>query len=61
VVAGKAIAAGDLRALTIPQFDRAKQMMTAIVAESLPRTSAKIRSPMANRRWRRLRETSACW
>lgn len=42
VVAGRTVVAGDLRALSIPQFDHAKQTMTAIVAESLPHTSAKI-------------------
>ncbi|HEX5070150.1 MAG TPA: M20/M25/M40 family metallo-hydrolase [Vicinamibacterales bacterium] len=42
VVAGKTIVAGDVRALSVPQFDRAKQAMTAIVKDSLPRTSATI-------------------
>ena len=34
--------AGDLRALTLEQFDKAKKTMRGIVAESLPRTSAEI-------------------
>jgi len=42
VVAGRAVVAGDLRALSVPQFDHAKETMTAIVKASLPRTSATI-------------------
>ena len=42
VVAGKVTVQGDLRALTVAQFDKAKATMRAIVAESLPRTSASI-------------------
>jgi glutamate carboxypeptidase len=42
VVPGHATVAGDLRALTVPQFDKAKATMRAIVAESLPRTKAEI-------------------
>jgi glutamate carboxypeptidase len=36
------VVAGDLRALTVPQFDKAKAAMRAIVAGSLPRTNATI-------------------
>jgi len=42
VVAARVIVQGDLRALTVAQFDKAKATMRAIVAESLPRTSARI-------------------
>jgi glutamate carboxypeptidase len=42
VVAGRTVVAGDLRALSVQQFDHAKQVMAAIVKESLPRTSATI-------------------
>jgi glutamate carboxypeptidase len=42
VVAGSAVVAGDLRALTVAQFDKAKATMRAIVSESLPRTNATI-------------------
>jgi len=42
VVAGRTIVAGDLRALTVPQFEHAKEVMTAIVKDSLPRASATI-------------------
>jgi glutamate carboxypeptidase len=42
VVAANALVTGDLRALTLEQFERAKATMRAIVAESLPRTSARI-------------------
>ena len=42
VVAAKATVAGDLRALTVAQFEKAKTTMQAIVAESLPRTKAEI-------------------
>jgi glutamate carboxypeptidase len=42
VVAAKATVAGDLRALTVAQFDKAKATMRNIVAESLPRTKAEI-------------------
>ena len=34
--------AGDLRALTVDQFDQAKATMRAVVASSLPRTKADI-------------------
>ena len=43
VVAGNAVASGDLRALSREQFDNAKRTMTEIVAASLPHTSATIR------------------
>jgi glutamate carboxypeptidase len=42
VVAANATIAGDLRALTVEQRDKAQATMRAIVAESLPRTSAVI-------------------
>ncbi len=42
VVAGHAVVAGDLRALTVAQFEKAKATMRAIVAESLPKTNATI-------------------
>ena len=42
VVAENAVAAGDLRALSREQFDKAKKTMTEIVAASLPQTSATI-------------------
>lgn len=42
VIAGKALVTGDLRTLTTEQFDRATARMKAIVAESLPHTSASI-------------------
>jgi len=43
VVAEHAVASGDLRALSREQFENAKKTMTAIVAASLPQTSATIR------------------
>jgi glutamate carboxypeptidase len=42
VVAGTAVAAGDLRALSREQFDKTRRAMTDIVAASLPHTSATI-------------------
>jgi glutamate carboxypeptidase len=42
VIAGRAVVAGDLRALTVAQFDKAKAAMRTIVGESLPKTSAAI-------------------
>ena len=42
IVAAKTVVAGDLRALTIDQFEKAKRTMREIVAQSLPRTSAEI-------------------
>ena len=42
VVPGSVTIAGDLRALTVAQFDKAKATMRAIVAESLPKTKATI-------------------
>jgi glutamate carboxypeptidase len=42
VIAGKVTVAGDLRALTLAQFEKAKSTMRAIVAESLPKTKAEI-------------------
>jgi len=42
VVAENAVAAGDLRALSREQFDKAKKTMTEIVAAALPQTSATI-------------------
>jgi glutamate carboxypeptidase len=42
VVAEHAVASGDLRALSVEQFDKARQTMTEIVAASLPHTSATI-------------------
>jgi glutamate carboxypeptidase len=42
VVAGRAIVTGDLRALTMEQFESARTAMRAVVAASLPRTHAEI-------------------
>jgi glutamate carboxypeptidase len=42
VVAEHAVVAGDLRALSREQFDKARKTMTEIVAASLPHTSATI-------------------
>ena len=42
VIAERALLSGDLRALTPEQFASARQTMTAIVADSLPGTSAEI-------------------
>lgn len=42
VIAESAIVAGDLRALSVEQFEAAKVTMRAIVAESLPGTTAEI-------------------
>ena len=42
VVAGRAIVTGDLRALTVEQFESARATMRAVVALSLPRTQAEI-------------------
>jgi glutamate carboxypeptidase len=42
VVAARTMVAGDLRALTPDQFDKAKATMRAVVAASLPRTQAEI-------------------
>ena len=42
VIAERTLVAGDLRALSPEQFERAKQTMREIVAASLPRTSAEI-------------------
>jgi glutamate carboxypeptidase len=42
VIAGQATVAGDLRALTNEQFDRAKKTMASIVAASLPNTRSTI-------------------
>jgi glutamate carboxypeptidase len=42
VVAGRAIVTGDLRGLTIEQFESAKATMREVVAASLPRTQAGI-------------------
>jgi glutamate carboxypeptidase len=42
VIAERALVSGDLRAITNEQFERAKATMRAIVAESLPHTSAEI-------------------
>lgn len=42
VVAGRVVVAGDLRALTNEQFEKAKAAMRAIVAASLPKTQAEI-------------------
>jgi glutamate carboxypeptidase len=42
VIAARAVVSGDLRALTVGQFDKAKASMRAVVAESLPRTKADI-------------------
>ena len=38
----RTMVAGDLRALTVDQFDQAKATMRAVVAASLPRTKADI-------------------
>lgn len=42
VIAEEVVVSGDLRALTPQQFDEAKRAMEAIVAASLPQTSASI-------------------
>ncbi len=42
VVSARAVVTGDLRALTVAQFDKAKATMRGIVAASLPRTTAEI-------------------
>lgn len=42
IVAASAQAVGDIRALTPEQLERVKQRMQAIVADSLPKTSARI-------------------
>ena len=42
IIAARTIVVGDLRALSAAQFDRARQTMTAIVAQSLPGTKATI-------------------
>ena len=42
VVAARALVTGDLRALTVDQFEKAKEVMRAVVAQALPRTSAEI-------------------
>ena len=42
VIGEQTVISGDLRALTVEQFDRAKQKMRAIVAASLPHTKAEI-------------------
>jgi len=42
VIAAQAVVTGDLRALTMEQFDRATKKMKAIVEQSLQRTSASI-------------------
>ena len=42
VIAAQAVVTGDLRALTMEQFERATKKMKAIVEQSLPRTSASI-------------------
>jgi glutamate carboxypeptidase len=42
VIAETAVAAGDLRALSVAQRDHAKERMRAVVAQSLPGTSAEI-------------------
>ena len=42
IVAAKTVVAGDLRALTVDQFEKAKRTMREIVAQSLPRTTAEI-------------------
>ena len=42
VIAAKAVVTGDLRALTVEQFDKAKAAMSRIVAESLAQTKAEL-------------------
>jgi glutamate carboxypeptidase len=42
VIAEHAVVSGDLRALSLEQFEKAKQTMTEIVGASLPHTSATI-------------------
>jgi glutamate carboxypeptidase len=42
VVAERTVVAGDLRALTVEQFERARAAMQAVVGASLPHTSAEI-------------------
>jgi glutamate carboxypeptidase len=43
VIAEHAVASGDLRALSLEQFENARKKMSAIVAASLPHTSATIK------------------
>jgi glutamate carboxypeptidase len=43
VIAEHAVVSGDLRALSLEQFEKAKQTMTEIVGASLPHTSATIK------------------
>jgi len=42
VIAERTLISGDLRALTMEQFERAKDTMREIVSDSLPKTSAEI-------------------
>ncbi len=42
VIAGRAVASGDLRALTVDQFQEARRAMEAIAAASLPHTQSAI-------------------
>jgi glutamate carboxypeptidase len=42
VVSGRVVVAGDLRALTLEQFEKAKTAMREIVSQSLPKTKAEI-------------------
>ena len=42
VVAERAVVKGDLRAVSLEQLDRARETMRAIVADSLPKTNAKL-------------------
>jgi glutamate carboxypeptidase len=42
VVAGKVVVAGDIRALTLEQFEKTKGAMREIVSQSLPKTKAEI-------------------
>ena len=42
IIAARTIVVGDLRALSQPQFDRARKTMTSIVSQSLPGTKATI-------------------
>ncbi len=42
VVAGRVVVAGDIRALTLEQFEQTKKTMREIVAQSLPKTKSAI-------------------
>ena len=63
IIAGTAIARGDLRAISPEQIARAQAKMRAIVAQPLNGAKAedRVRRPTAIRRWRRPKATARCW